>query len=316
VDELWQRYRSFWVPVLIGVGVFLVGLIVVHMLSDDPEGLRSSLKARADALSRKVAPEPKQIRDVQDNASAARERVLQWARKIDQAGLEDPQRASVARALQAAILRGVKPETLRAAVASGQGAPLDAFEGDAVAAGKALQRYEQVLQDRLNLLVAGDPNVGFSRLLNDVWSEIRLRANRADVELKADVLGFAGVKSVNRATLAERLLNLALVAEVVDLGIRSGLESVDEISFPTRANPETTDAFLREWPVTFNVIGDMDAVQPILDLLTDPERPTPLTQALLTQPPRGSPLDGLVRLDVTAVSTLVRPAATLDLDTE
>ena len=29
MDELWQRYRAFWTPVLWGVGVFLAGLIVV-----------------------------------------------------------------------------------------------------------------------------------------------------------------------------------------------------------------------------------------------------------------------------------------------
>ena len=37
MDELWQRYRSFWIPVLIGLGVFLIGLIAVHVISDDPE---------------------------------------------------------------------------------------------------------------------------------------------------------------------------------------------------------------------------------------------------------------------------------------
>ena len=43
MDELWQRYRSFWTPVLIGLGVFLVGLIVVHVVSDDPEAANSKL---------------------------------------------------------------------------------------------------------------------------------------------------------------------------------------------------------------------------------------------------------------------------------
>jgi hypothetical protein len=149
-----------------------------------------------------------------------------------------------------------------------------------------------------------------------VWSELRVRANRADVDLRTDVLGFANIKSVNRASLTPRLLNLALVAEVVDLGIRSGLSVINEIHFENWSTAETSDAFHREWKVTFDVIGDMAAVRPIIDLLTDPTRPTPITQALLTQPPRGSPLDGLVRLDITAASTLVRPTAAIDLDTE
>ena len=29
MDELWQRYRTFWTPVLIGLGVFLIGVIAV-----------------------------------------------------------------------------------------------------------------------------------------------------------------------------------------------------------------------------------------------------------------------------------------------
>ena len=41
MDELWQRYKGFWTPVLWGVGVFLVGLIVVHMMTGDPDAGRT-----------------------------------------------------------------------------------------------------------------------------------------------------------------------------------------------------------------------------------------------------------------------------------
>jgi hypothetical protein len=234
---------------------------------------------------------------------------------LDQAGGEDPLEVAVSNALQAALLRGSTPDELRAAIA-GDSETLVAFAGDAVAAGRALAQYEQIRIDRLTLLRTGDPNVGFSRLLNDVWSELRVRANRRDVDITADVLGFATVKSVSRATLTQRLLNLALVSRVVDIGIRSGLSSIDEIRFENRANPEGPDVFLREWPVTISVKGDMASLRPILDFLTDPDDPVPLLNATLSQPRRGTPLEGQVQLTVTATSTLVRADATLDLAAE
>ena len=50
----------------------------------------------------------------------------------------------------------------------------------------------------------GDLNVGFAQLLVDVWSEFRIRANREDVELRVEDLGFSGVAAVNRQVLAQR----------------------------------------------------------------------------------------------------------------
>ena len=179
--------------------------------------------------------------------------------------------------LQAAILRGAEPETLRAAVANPDTAAakrvLEPFDDDAVAAGRALARYEAVRQDRLTLLRTGDPNVGFSRLLNDVAGELGVRANRADIEIRPEVLGYEGVTSVTRVALPQRLLNLALIAQIMDLAIRSRMRSLEEVRFDQRNVVDGDDVFLREWPFTFTVRGDMASLRPILARLTDPEKP-------------------------------------------
>ena len=56
MDELWQRYRGFWTPVLIGLGVFLVGLIAVHILTEDPESLKLDVVSERSALGKKKEP--------------------------------------------------------------------------------------------------------------------------------------------------------------------------------------------------------------------------------------------------------------------
>lgn len=320
MDELWQRYRSFWVPVLIGLGVFLVGLIAVHILTEDPESLNARVRTQAGDVGRLIEPTRDQEKNVPANAEMLRARVLDWSKRLDQAAVGDPLEAAVDQALIAAVLRGVTPDVLRAAAAApdtaASAAALAPFEGDAVLAGRALQRYEAVRQDRLVLLRTGDPNVGFSRLLNDVWYELKMRANRADVDVKPDVLGFGSMTSVTRAALEQRLLNLGLVAELADLAIRSGVRSIDEIRIDPRADVEVAESFLRMWPVTLTFQGDMVALQPLLDRLTVTTRPLPLTSTVLTLPPRSSALEGVVQLSVTAASTLVRPDVSLDLDTE
>jgi hypothetical protein len=166
----------------------------------------------------------------------------------------------------------------------------------------------------VDLLRTADPNVGFGRLLDEVWSELRVRANRADVDLEADRLGFGGVSSVTRSTLPQRLLNLALIARVTDIAIRSRVQSLDDVRFETRANggPES---FLLEWPVTFTMTGTMDQLRPVLASLTDPVRTSPLYGVTMA-PPRRAPKPGLVEMTVTAVSSRVQPDATLDLDVE
>jgi len=320
MDELWQRYRTFWTPLLIGLGVFLVGLIVVHVMTDDPHSLQVAVEGESNRLSKKVEPTKKQLKNVPANAKVLGTRVAAWADRFDAGKSDQILAAAVGSALDAAILRGVAPSALAAAVAQPD-APASAealarFDDDAVAAGRALARFQAIQQDRLGLLQSGDPNVGFARLLSDIGSELRIRANRADVDLRADMLGFGSVVSVSRAGLLQRLLNLALVAEVVDLGIRSGLRSVDEIRFDKRSANAVGEAFLRQWPVTITVQGDAASLEPILGYLTDPTRAVPLTQALLTQPPRGSPLEGIVQLTVTAASVVVRPEVGLELDQE
>ena len=320
MDELWQRYRSFWTPVLIGLGVFLVGLIAVHVMSDDPEAASANLQSAGGNLGRMTEPTRAQTKNWPQNVEAYRTRVEDFAARLDQAKGQDPYEYAVDTSLQAALLRGCDPDQMRKAIAQpGAGsseACLYAFEDDAVQAGRALARYETIRLDRLTLLRTGDPNVGFCRLLNDVTSELGMRANRADIEIRPDVLGYEGVTSVTRASLPQRLLNLALVSQIVDLGIRTQIRSIEEVRFDQRVAVESGVTFLRQYPVTFTLRGDMASLRPILSLLTDPAKPVALTHLALTQPPRGSPLEGIVQLNATAASVVVRPEASLELDKE
>ena len=320
MDELWQRYRSFWTPVLIGLGVFLVGLIVVHIVSDDPEAADAKLVSASRGLSKMTEPSRAQTKNWPLNVDTYRQRVEDFATRLDQAQGRDPYEYAVEASLQAAMLRGAGPDALRAAIAKPDApasrALLAPFDDDAVQAGRALARYEGIRLDRLTLLRTGDPNVGFSRLLNDVTAELGMRANRADVEIRPDVLGYEGVTSVTRASLPQRLLNLALVAQIVDLGIRNRIQSIEEIRFDQRVTIESGEVFLREYPMTFTLRGDMASLRPILALLTDPAKTVALTQLVLSQPPRGTPLDGIVQLSATAASVVVRPEASLELDKE
>jgi hypothetical protein len=302
VDELWQRYRTFWTPVLIGLGVFLVGVIVVFIVNDDPEDVKRGVDAEGRKVTRMVQPSGPQINATKENAEARRARVQRLAARLDQTGLgKDPLEVAVAQALTAAVLRG--------------GGGPDAFDGDAGAAASARARYERMLRERVDLLRTGDPNVGFGRLRDEVWSELRVRANRADVDLDADQLGFAAVQSVNRATLLQRTLNLALAARVVDAAIRSGVRAVSEIRFENRANggPES---FLLEWPVTFTLAGRMDSLRPVLALLADPSHTTPVLHTLFAPPRRAGAPEGTVELTITASSLRVQPDASLDLPSE
>jgi hypothetical protein len=320
VDELWQRYRTFWTPLLIGLGVFLVGVILVHALTEDPAVEAQRVTTEARLVRGRTAPADAKVAAVRENQEALEARLADWASRLDQAGMADPLETAVADALGAALLRGLAPATLADALARPDAAAsaetLLAFEGDAVAAGKALARYEEARRNHLSLLKSGDPNVGFTRVLLEVWSELKIRANRADVELKSDVLGFGAVTSVTRNVLEQRLLNLALVARVVDLAVRSGVASVLDVRLDQRSGAQPEDAYLRQWPVSFTLRGDMAALRPILALLTDPARPIPVTNLTLTQPPRGSPLEGQVQLQATVESVLVRPDASLALEME
>lgn len=324
MDELWQRYRSFLTPVLIGLGVFLVGLIVVHTISDDPEAWAKRVQGEASVVRRQVEPDKKKINAQRKNRDALEARVRDWSARLDQAhgaiGVDAILDVIVADTLRSSILRGIDPLTLAGALANPESGTtrqlLEPFGGDAVAAGKALARYETVRVDRLSLLRTGDPNVGFSRLLSDVTSEIRVRANRADVELNSEVLGHGGVTSVTRAVLAQRLLNLARITQILDLAIRQGVRAITEVRIEQKLNPLGDDVFVREWPFTVTLQGDMVSLRPILSWLTDPKNPLPIQHLELAQPPRTSPLEGLAQLTVKASSVLVRPDAGLNLDQE
>lgn len=323
MDELWQRYRTFWTPVLIGLGVFLVGVIVVHVMSDDPEEAKREVRSNRKRLQAMKAPEPSKARVLRERGDTLREDLLGnergpgWAERIDQVGGDSKNTVAIAaeQALRAAIVRGA-PE----AIASKPKDLADRFDGDAVAAEKAYRRFRQLVEQHTEMLRSGDPNVAFSRLLSDVWSELRIRANRADVEFdtQAEQLGFGGIASVDRATLPPRVLNLALAARLADVAIREGVESIKGIDIDSVIEPGNPGDFISLWPIEFTITGDMAAVKQMLDMLTDPADPVPLETTRLAQVRQrgGQSAGGLVQFSVKASSALVRPDADLQLDVE
>ena len=306
MDELWQRYKGFWTPVLWGVGIFLAGLIVVHMMTADPE---LGQKANDDAVKRikdRIAPQAKQIQALRDSTGVLQKRMDDWAKRLDQRHGDDADvlTAAVSQMLKAAICRGHFP------------ADPAAFDGDESAASQATALYEARLKEHLSLLKSQDPNVSFSRLRADVTGELSVRANRADVDVAADEFGMSAVTSVDRADLPRRLLNLALIATVVDVAIREGIRSLDAVTIlpsEVRELNQGPEPFLQEWPVKIDMTATPDALTEILNVLTDPARPTALGYVSWRQTGKK---DGFVKAEIKAYSLRVRPETPLGLETE
>ena len=287
MDELWQRYRAFWVPVLYGVGAFLFGLILVHAFTDDPETGRSQNEAKAKSIQKRTAPTSAQIRGAKENTESLKARTAKWAATLDQRHGDgnDALEAYVTQALRAAILRGADT------------ADEARFDGDASAAAQAAARFEQLKKERMESVRAQDPNNSFSRIRADVVQELLHRANRAD--------------------LPRRLANLALVATILDVAIREGVRSIDSVNLMP-ADPTITaqgpDAYLAMWPVKVEFSGPPATVTAVLNTLTDPERPTPLGTTSLKSVPRSK--DGLVKAEIKAYSVRIQPDAPLGLESE
>jgi hypothetical protein len=308
VDELWQRYRTFWIPVLYGVGAFLAGLIVVHVITSDPEAGVSQNDSKIAQIKKFTAPTGNQLKGARDNAATLRTAVEAKARLLDQrhADGEDFIVAFVRQALRAAILRGAEP------------AELERFDGDANARDQASARFEKLVGDSVDRLRNQDPNVAFSRLRADVVGELEIRANRADVDVTngADQFGLGAVASVERAELPRRLANLALIATVLDAAIREGVRAIDGVSIlspETRLTTQAADAFLSEWPVKIDLTGTPDSLTALLNLLTDPANPTPIGTCSWKQTQKK---DGLVKAEMRLYSVRVRPSVSLGLDNE
>ncbi len=305
MDELWQRYRAFWTPVLWGIGAFLAGLIVVHMFTDDPEAGIKGNENRSKSIARQVAPNARQIRVAKDSTEELEKRVAAFSKLLDQRHGDSDESipAYVEQALKAAVLRGTRP------------ADPAAFDGDTAAAAQANVLYEQLRNDRLKALQSQDPNVSFSRIKADVVQALAIRANRADVDVDAEEFGLA-IASVDRTSLPRYLANLALLATVVDVAIREGVRSIDGVALmpsEVRGSVESAEPFLQEWPIKIDITGPPEALTAILDMLTDPKRPTALGSSSWKQVAKK---EGLVKGEFKLYSVRVRPAAALGLEKE
>lgn len=310
MDELWQRYRQFWVPVLYGVGAFLAGLIAVHALTSDPAAGVSQNESKIRTITKFTAPSEKQIRDAKANSALLKEQVDAKSRLLDQrhGDGDDEIEAFVAQAIRAAVARGTMP------------ARADRFEDDPAAAAQATTRAQQLIKDSVDRLRQQDPNVAFSRLRADVVGELAIRANRADVDVNASAeeFGLSSIATVDRAELPRRLANLALIATVLDVAIREGVRSIDAVAILSTDSTLTAAAnegFLAQWPVKIEMTGRLEDLTAILNTLTDPARPTPLGSSSLKLA-SASKKDGTVRADLRLYSTRVRPDEPLGLETE
>ncbi len=314
MDELWQRYRTFWTPVLIGVGVFLVGVIVVHAVTKDPEVQKRILTGEQSSLRGMKRPERRAAGDLRDLNARLDEQVADWATRLDstESAGERLIEQAVDRALRAALLRGATDDEVRDARRFAA-----RFDRDDVAAERAVRRFNAVRGSTIDLLRSGDPSVAFGGFLNEVWSTLRVRANRADMEV-ADVLGFDQVPSVNRATLPGRVATLALVAELADQCIRGGVHALDLIRIEPNVDPGQPDAFRTEWPVSIGLDAPYGAVAALIARLTEPKHAVTILDAKLIQPrgKAGRSPDGTVRFEARLAASVIRPQVDLALDRE
>lgn len=308
MDELWQRYRAFWTPVLWGVGVFLAGLIVVFVLTDDPDAGQKANQNLIASIGRKTAPTSAQISTTKANAEIYDGRVKQWAPLLDQRnGEADPLKAGVHQALVAAFLRGTEP------------ADPARFDGDTAAAAQANATFQELEGPILASLQQQDPNVSFSRFKAYVVQELALRANRADVDVGpgAEEFGLASIASVNRAELPWRVTNLALIATLSDIAIREGTQTIESIVIQppeVRGSSTGPEPYVSEWPVSFSVKATPECLAALVDVVTDPKHPRALGRSTIEQSATKS--EGYVRGDLKVYSLLVRPEVSLGLESE
>lgn len=289
MDELWQRYRTFWRPVLLGLGVFLLGLIVVHILTPDPDAGASRVSSAKRRLAELVEPNALAAKELKGDVGTFGDSAQRLAAALDpSAAGKDTLTVLVTQTLE------------------------DAF--DAAGSEEGAREAKRLSTDRVNLFRTGNPNVAFSALLSDVWGVLRSRANRADMDLDAESLGFSNVPSITRGELLRRLSNLALVTRVTATAIRTGGVSLDEVRFENpRGQPE---GFLQEWPVTVVLTVPTRCVEAILETLTDPRHPVPIGTTLIQQPRKMKPAQGIVEMTLLVDSVAVNPAASLNLDLE
>ncbi len=290
MDELFQRYRAFWRPVVMGLGVFLLGVIVVHAITPDPEEEAARAAQARRELTSLVLPGDRAAAELKADVAGLGESATRLATAFDPAsGGADWLPLLVRQVLDAA------------------------FEADS--GEEAAREAERLAKDRSSLFRTGNPNVAFSALLSDVWGVLRVRANRADMDLDADLLGFSNVPSITRPELRRRLANLAVVTRITAAAIKNGAVSLDEVRFEAR--PTTgPDSFLQEWPVTVILTAPTRCVEAVLQLLTDPRAPVPVGTTSVQQPRRSKAGLGIVELSITVDSVAVNPAATLNLDSE
>lgn len=312
MDELWQRYRTFFTPVLIGLGIFLVGLIAVHVITEDPESKTNALRKAQKNLRGVIEPTSRQVSAQKELARTYTERVSDWSKRLNQVadGQGDIYDSSVQQILRATLLRGASDDQVKNARSLANAY----FEGDEDTAKARLREVEQRQGEYVTAMRTKDPNVSFSTLRGFVEEHFSRRANQYDVEIRGEGLGFGDVP-VTRATLPQRLLNLALVARVLNEALESGVERVDLIQVD-RPQSGRSDQFLREWWVKFVLVGPMDAVKGVLALVTNDQAPVALGDTILRLPRNTSPLSGTVEMEIKAFSVLVNPAVSLGLNEE
>ena len=85
------------------------------------------------------------------------------------------------------------------------------------------------------------------------------------------------------------------------------------LSPEVRSQAQGPEPFLQEWPVKIDLTGPPEALTEILNVLTDPARPTALGYVSWRHTGKK---DGLVKSEMKVYSLRVRPEAPLGLETE
>ena len=86
-----------------------------------------------------------------------------------------------------------------------------------------------------------------------------------------------------------------------------------DVSDESDGSVESAEPFLQEWPIKIDITGPPEALTAILDMLTDPRRPTAMGSTSWKQVARK---EGLVKGEFKLYSVRVRPAASLGLEKE
>jgi hypothetical protein len=101
------------------------------------------------------------------------------------------------------------------------------------------------------------------------------------------------------------------------VAIREGTRTIHQIVIQpqeVRGSSTGPEPYVSEWPVSFRLTATPECLAALLDVVTDPKRPTALGRSTVERTAAKS--DGYVLGDLKVYSLLVRPEVALGLESE